>query len=441
MFESYHAMSNREQIVSMMRQYRVEEANPNGPTDAVVSDLGREMYAFQPDGFYLTTRARVREYFAKRAAAKAGIAPTDEAIAKLAKGSLTAHVKVTASWCIISALQLLAFAALYLTAFGVIAAPAPLAAALRCARLDAAGTVARAVCAALAGVVYIQIGFKTMHDASHFALAAKSPRLNEWPAMAWNAFMLWRYDMWQTHHVYRHHAFTGHPDLDPDLHHAKPFIQKHFELNPTHSGKYMKIPQQFVAAWTCLVVFLLPGQSVGQSLAYHTVWSRKGYLWKLGRPVGGVSGCELALMALSLGCHLFGRSFAVSWTYAVALNAMYALMILPDHDTIGTAQNHLDGTDGVSDWGEVQVRNSADFACGGMDAVCHLFGGINYQIEHHLFPSINHVHLPAVAPIVREVCREFGIKHVAYNDTLTAFQATIAQYRDVQRLKENVKAE
>ena len=45
--------------------------------------------------------------------------------------------------------------------------------------------------------MYIQIGFKTMHDASHFALASKSPMSNEGPAMAWNAFMLWRYDMWQ----------------------------------------------------------------------------------------------------------------------------------------------------------------------------------------------------------------------------------------------------
>ena len=38
---------------------------------------------------------------------------------------------------------------------------------------------------------------------------------------------------------------------------------------------------------------------------------------------------------------------------------------------------------------------------GGRELVCHCFGGINYQIEHHLFPSVNHVHLPRIAPIVR----------------------------------------
>ena len=33
--------------------------------------------------------------------------------------------------------------------------------------------------------------------------------------------------------------------------------------------------------------------------------------------------------------------------------------------------------------------------------LCHLHGGLNYQIEHHLFPGMNHCHYPTIAPIVR----------------------------------------
>ena len=33
--------------------------------------------------------------------------------------------------------------------------------------------------------------------------------------------------------------------------------------------------------------------------------------------------------------------------------------------------------------------------------LCHLHGGLNYQIEHHLFPRMNHCHYPTIAPIVR----------------------------------------
>jgi linoleoyl-CoA desaturase len=38
-------------------------------------------------------------------------------------------------------------------------------------------------------------------------------------------------------------------------------------------------------------------------------------------------------------------------------------------------------------------------------------GGTNYQIEHHLFPHISHVHYARLAPIVRRTCEEFGITY------------------------------
>ena len=40
-----------------------------------------------------------------------------------------------------------------------------------------------------------------------------------------------------------------------------------------------------------------------------------------------------------------------------------------------------------------------------------LFGGLNFHLEHHLFPSISHVNYPGMAKIVEETCREFGVKY------------------------------
>ncbi len=47
-------------------------------------------------------------------------------------------------------------------------------------------------------------------------------------------------------------------------------------------------------------------------------------------------------------------------------------------------------------------------------------GGLNFQIEHHLFPRICHVHYPALADIVEEVCREFGVRHVTHRSFMSA---------------------
>ncbi|MEM9920161.1 MAG: acyl-CoA desaturase, partial [Bacteroidota bacterium] len=39
------------------------------------------------------------------------------------------------------------------------------------------------------------------------------------------------------------------------------------------------------------------------------------------------------------------------------------------------------------------------------------FGGLNFQVEHHLFPHICHIHYPEIAPIVRQTCQEYGLPY------------------------------
>ncbi|MEC8942699.1 MAG: fatty acid desaturase [Verrucomicrobiota bacterium] len=45
-------------------------------------------------------------------------------------------------------------------------------------------------------------------------------------------------------------------------------------------------------------------------------------------------------------------------------------------------------------------------------------GGLNFQIEHHLFPRISHIHYPALSEIVENTCREFGIGYFAHPNFL-----------------------
>ncbi len=53
-----------------------------------------------------------------------------------------------------------------------------------------------------------------------------------------------------------------------------------------------------------------------------------------------------------------------------------------------------------------------------------LVGGLNFQIEHHLFPRISHVHYPAISRLVEETCREFGIRYTVHR----SFGAGIASH-------------
>ena len=59
--------------------------------------------------------------------------------------------------------------------------------------------------------------------------------------------------------------------------------------------------------------------------------------------------------------------------------------------------------------------------------LCLLNGGLNYQIEHHLFPRIQHSHYPTIAPIVKAFCAKKGIPYVHF-PTVAGNMASCVQH-------------
>ena len=66
-----------------------------------------------------------------------------------------------------------------------------------------------------------------------------------------------------------------------------------------------------------------------------------------------------------------------------------------------------------NEWAIHQVNTTANFATHNK-LVSWFVGGLNFQIEHHLFPKISHVHYPAVSKIVRQTCADHGIKYIEF---------------------------
>jgi linoleoyl-CoA desaturase len=65
------------------------------------------------------------------------------------------------------------------------------------------------------------------------------------------------------------------------------------------------------------------------------------------------------------------------------------------------------------EWAIHQVKTTANFATHNR-VISWLVGGLNFQIEHHLFPKISHVHYPAISRIIRQVCLDYGVVYVEY---------------------------
>ncbi len=83
-----------------------------------------------------------------------------------------------------------------------------------------------------------------------------------------------------------------------------------------------------------------------------------------------------------------------------------------------------------SAWAEHQVRTTANFAMTNK-VISWFVGGLNYQIEHHLFPRVSHIHYPAISKIVQEKCIAFNLP---YNQYTTMFQALVSHFKVMRQL-------
>ena len=90
----------------------------------------------------------------------------------------------------------------------------------------------------------------------------------------------------------------------------------------------------------------------------------------------------------------FVQGMALSVVFQLAHCVEEAAFPLPRQDTGRMATG----------WAVHQVETTVDFARGNR-LLSWFIGGLNFQIEHHLFPRICHVHYPPLAPLVEETCR------------------------------------
>jgi linoleoyl-CoA desaturase len=81
-------------------------------------------------------------------------------------------------------------------------------------------------------------------------------------------------------------------------------------------------------------------------------------------------------------------------------------------------------------WAEHQVKTTANFAMGNK-LISWFVGGLNFQIEHHLFPRVSHIHYPAISKIVMEKCAAF---HLPYNKYDTMHEALNSHFRVMKSL-------
>jgi linoleoyl-CoA desaturase len=81
-------------------------------------------------------------------------------------------------------------------------------------------------------------------------------------------------------------------------------------------------------------------------------------------------------------------------------------------------------------WAVHQVQTTVNFARHN-PILTWFLGGLNYQIEHHLFPRISHIHYPRISRLVENACKRHSL---SYNFHRNLFEAVASHFRWLRRM-------
>lgn len=274
------------------------------------------------------------------------------------------------------------------------------------------------------------IGFNVMHDGGHGSFS-KNKLVNKLAAFSVN-FLGASHIMWKMKHNIIHHTYTNVDGIDDDI--AKSPIIRQCETQkwvPAHKIQHLYLVPVYALSSIFWLFFM----------DFAKYFSRKIYTteaWKLTTKNHIIFWATKAsyltfyiiipIMVWGFGPWLLGF-FVLHASMGLTLSLVFQLAHVVENTEFESVA--LDETKHVETaWAEHQLKTSSNFAMN--NAVISWFvGGLNFQIEHHLFPRISHVHYPAISKILMQKCKEFNLPYNKY-DTMTA--ALFSHFRVMKML-------
>jgi linoleoyl-CoA desaturase len=248
------------------------------------------------------------------------------------------------------------------------------------------------------------------HDANHGAYFAGRRRNHVLGWLAADVLLGFSSYVWRVKHNVAHHTYTNVDGYDDDVAQT-PFL-RFLPSQPPRPWYRL----QHVYVWLLYAVMIVRAQSTADATAIAR--GRIGSV-NLRRPRG------LDLAGLAAGKALF-----VGWALVAPLHVYPWWLVLAGYGAAGVHAGLVTATtfqlahcveeaDAAAPaelaaasrpWAVHEVETTVDF-CPRNAVLTWLLGGLNFQIEHHLFPRVPHTHYPRIAEIVRRRAEEHGVRY------------------------------
>ena len=277
------------------------------------------------------------------------------------------------------------------------------------------------------GLAFAAIGFNVGHDANHGA-GSSSKLVNRSLGALFDLLGASSY-VWRFKHNVLHHSYPNVNGLDDDIDLGPVCrMSRHQPHLPHHRFQHLYM-------WA-LYAFIIPKwQFVDDYSAL--IRGRIGET-----PFQRPRGVDLAVLIVGK-IVFFGWVFLLpSLLHPVSMVLLFYVLVSAvegltlsvvfqlAHSTDQTEAFAHNGGDAESEWAIHQIETTSNFARHNRLLTWYV-GGLNHQVEHHLFPRISHVHLPLIAEEVAQVCREHGVE---YREHPTFPGAIVAHFRWLRSL-------
>ena len=274
------------------------------------------------------------------------------------------------------------------------------------------GTAAWWIGCVIMGLGMAGIGLSIMHDANHGAYSAK-PWVNNLLGLTLNMVGGHAFN-WKVQHNVLHHTYTNVHDVDEDI-----SPRGVLRMAPGSPWKPFHKYQHWYAwlfyglltlVWVSFKDFqrIIKYDREGMIARQKTDAARE-WIIMLGTKVLYI--WYIAVLPMQV----IGMGF---WTWLGGFLVMHylcgfilAMIFQPAHVIDGTIYPEPDDAGNLeNNWAIHQMRTTTNFANKSRIFSWYV-GGLNYQVEHHLFPQICHIHYRNIAPIVEATAKEFGVPY------------------------------
>jgi linoleoyl-CoA desaturase len=280
------------------------------------------------------------------------------------------------------------------------------------------------MCWVIMGAGVAGVGMTLMHDANH-GTYSKNRKVNTF--LGYSLYLLGGFPAnWQQQHNIQHHSYTNIEGHDEDI---SPMGALRFS---PHSPRYKIHRFQHLYAWFLYGLMTFSWVTF-KDFKQLTRYKRTGVVLSRNESYTRlyIKLVTSKILYYSLFLVLPIILLPVAW-YWVVLGLLASLFtsgiilstIFQTAHVVPSSEYPKPDENGNMDnnWAIHQLITTADFSPRSR-FFSWMIGGLNYQVEHHLFPNISHVHYKKISPLVQNLAVKYGLPYHVQPDFITALSS------------------